>query len=166
MLQFLAAQMQLFQDMSNRMATMQGQMNHMNQNQPPKDNHQKFMRHDPLTFSHVVDPLEADDWLKSIEKILTITQCTDTEKVLYASVRLQGSTANWWDSYRTSLVDPSTITWSEFKTSFSAYRISRRGSFSVLNKMGCLWTIKISSSSCPVMRQKRYLLMRRSNITF
>jgi hypothetical protein len=46
------------------------------------------MRHDPPIFSHTVDPLQADAWLKSIEKILTITQCTDTEKVLYASGRL------------------------------------------------------------------------------
>jgi hypothetical protein len=123
MQQFLAAQMQLFQDMSNRMATMQDQMNHMNQNQPPKNNHQEFTRHDPLTFSHAVDPLEADDWLRAIEKILTITQCTDREKVLYASGRLQGSTANWWDSYTSAHAGPSTITWPEFKTSFSAYHI-------------------------------------------
>jgi hypothetical protein len=93
--QFLTAQMQLFQDMSNRIATMKDQMNHMNKNQPPKDNHREFMRHDPPTFSHVVDPLEADDWLDATEKILTISQCTDREKVLYASGRLQGSAANW-----------------------------------------------------------------------
>jgi hypothetical protein len=43
------------------------------------------MSHCPLVFSHVVDPLEADDWLKTMEKMLTITQCADREKVLYAS---------------------------------------------------------------------------------
>jgi hypothetical protein len=89
MQQFLAAYMQLFQNMSNRMATMQDQMNQMNQNQPLRNNHREFMRHDPPTFSHVVDLLEADDWLRAIEKILTITQCTNREKFLYASRRLQ-----------------------------------------------------------------------------
>jgi hypothetical protein len=79
MQQFLAGQMQLFQNMSNRMANMQDQMNEMNQNQPPRDNHRKFTSHDPPTFSHVVDPLKADDWLKAIEKILTITWCIDRD---------------------------------------------------------------------------------------
>jgi hypothetical protein len=44
MQQFLAAQMQLFQDMSNRMATMEDQMN---QNQPLRDNYRKFLKRDP-----------------------------------------------------------------------------------------------------------------------
>jgi hypothetical protein len=54
MQQYLATQMQLFQGMSNQMATMQDQMN---QNQPLRDNHQEFMRHDPPTLSHAVDRL-------------------------------------------------------------------------------------------------------------
>jgi hypothetical protein len=124
--QFLAMQMQLFQNMSNRMATMQDLINQMNQNQPLRDNHRKFLRHDPPTFSHAVDPLEADDWLRAIKKILTITQCTNKGKVLYASGCLQGSAANWWDSYTSAHAYPSTITWLEFKTSFSMYHIPAR----------------------------------------
>jgi hypothetical protein len=88
MQQFLAAQMQLLQDMSTNMASMQAQIN---QNQPHKDKHQQFMSHCPPVFSHAVDPLEADDWLKAVEKMLTIAQCDDREKVLYASGRLQGT---------------------------------------------------------------------------
>jgi hypothetical protein len=70
MQQFLAAQMQLLQNMSTNMASMQAQIN---QNHPHKDKHQKFMSHFPSVFSHAVDPLEADDWLKTVEKMLTIT---------------------------------------------------------------------------------------------
>jgi hypothetical protein len=30
------------------------------------------MSHKPLTFASSLDPLDADDWLKSIEKMLNI----------------------------------------------------------------------------------------------
>jgi hypothetical protein len=39
-------------------------------------------------FTHVADPLEADDWLRAVDKQLNIAQCTDLEKVLYASGQL------------------------------------------------------------------------------
>jgi hypothetical protein len=52
---------------------------------PPRDKHREFMSHKPPTFSSSPDPLHADDWLKSVEKMLNIAQCTDREKVLYAS---------------------------------------------------------------------------------
>jgi hypothetical protein len=57
------------------------------------------MSHKPPTFSSSLDPLYADDWLKSIEKMLNIAQCSDREKVLYAFGRLIGPAADWWDSY-------------------------------------------------------------------
>jgi hypothetical protein len=43
------------------------------------------MSHRPLVFTHVVDLLEADVWLRTMEKMLTIAQCDGREKVLYAS---------------------------------------------------------------------------------
>jgi hypothetical protein len=66
---------------------------------PPRDKHREFMSHKPPTFSSSPDPLHADDWLKSVDKMLNIAQCTDREKVLYASGRLTGHAADWWDSY-------------------------------------------------------------------
>jgi hypothetical protein len=57
------------------------------------------MSHKPPTFASSLDPLDADDWLKSIEKMLNIAQCFDREKVVYASGRLTGPTAHWWDTY-------------------------------------------------------------------
>jgi pyruvate dehydrogenase complex dehydrogenase (E1) component len=50
------------------------------------------MSHNLPTYSHSVDPLDANDWLKTINKMLNITQCNDREKVLYASVRLEEGT--------------------------------------------------------------------------
>jgi hypothetical protein len=39
---------------------------------PPRDKHRKFMSHKPSTFAISPDPLDADDWLKSVEKMLNI----------------------------------------------------------------------------------------------
>jgi hypothetical protein len=61
--------------------------------------------------------------LKTVEKMLTITQCTDREKVLYASGRLQGTISAWWDTYVTAHATPDAITWQEFTTSFRSYHI-------------------------------------------
>jgi hypothetical protein len=81
------------------------------------------MSHKPPTFASSPDPLDADDWLKSVEKMLNIAQCTDREKVLYASGRLIGSAADWWDSYTAAHDAADTITWAEFSTQFRNYHI-------------------------------------------
>jgi hypothetical protein len=57
------------------------------------------MSHKPSTLASSLDPLHADDWLKSVEKMLNITQCSGREKVLYASGCLTDPAADWWDSY-------------------------------------------------------------------
>jgi hypothetical protein len=45
----------------------------------------EFMSHRPPVFTHAADPLDADDWLKTVSKMLTTTQCDDREKVLFAA---------------------------------------------------------------------------------
>jgi hypothetical protein len=81
------------------------------------------MSHHPPTFSHAVDPLDADDWLKVIGKKLDITQCNDREKVLYASGRLEGSASDWWDAFTAAHPNADTITWQEFQENFRAHHI-------------------------------------------
>jgi hypothetical protein len=81
------------------------------------------MSHKPPTFANSLDPLDANDWLKSIEKMLNITQCSDREKVLYASGRLTGPAADWWDSYVAAHDAADTIIWAEFTTQFRNYQI-------------------------------------------
>jgi hypothetical protein len=59
--------------------------------------------------------MEAEDWLKSIEKKLEIAQCTNQEKVLFVEHQLFGTAAEWWETYRTSHQNVGAITWNEFK---------------------------------------------------
>jgi hypothetical protein len=90
---------------------------------PPRDKHQEFMSHKPPTFANSPNPLHADDWLKLVEKMLNIAQCSDREKVLYAFGRLSGLVADWWDSYIATHDATNTITWTEFATQFGNYHI-------------------------------------------
>jgi hypothetical protein len=98
-----------------------------------RDKHREFMSHKPPTFSSSSDPLHADDWLKSVEKMLNIAQCTDRQKVLYASGRLTGPAADWWDSYCDAHATANTITWAEFSTQFRNYHIPV-GLMKIMNK--------------------------------
>jgi hypothetical protein len=90
---------------------------------PPRDKHREFMSHKPPTFSNSSDPLQADDWLKSMDKMLNIAQCTDRAKVLYPSGRFTSPAADWWDAYYAAYVAANTITWAKFSTHFRNYHI-------------------------------------------
>jgi hypothetical protein len=68
----------------------------------------------PPTFSHVVESMDADNWLKSIEKKLQVVQCNNHEKMLLASLQLSGPTADWWDAYVEAHEEPESINWPEF----------------------------------------------------
>jgi hypothetical protein len=81
------------------------------------------MSHKPPTFSNSSDPLQADDWFKSMDKMLNITQCFDRQKVLYASGHHTGPAADWWDAYCAAHAAANTITCAEFSTYFSNYHI-------------------------------------------
>jgi hypothetical protein len=74
-------------------------------------------------FTHAADSLEADDWLKTIGKMLTTAQYNDREKVMYAAGRLQGTAGAWWDAYVSAHATPYTITWQEFIDSFRSHHI-------------------------------------------
>jgi hypothetical protein len=66
---------------------------------PPRDRLGDFQRTKPSTFSHAVELMDADDWIKSIEKKLQVVQCNNLEKVLLASHQLSGPAADWWCAY-------------------------------------------------------------------
>jgi hypothetical protein len=55
---------------------------------PPRDRLGNFQCAKPSTFSHAVEPIDADDWLKYVEKKLQVVQCNNREKVLLASHQL------------------------------------------------------------------------------
>jgi hypothetical protein len=77
----------------------------------------------PTNFSQAKDPMEAEDWLKLIEKKLEIAQCNNHEKVLFATHQLFGTAIDWWETYHNSHPNVGAITWNEFKARFRTHYV-------------------------------------------
>ena len=89
------------------------------------DKRGEFMKGRPPVFTQSTDPMEADDWLRAVERQLNIAQCNDLEKVLYASGQLQGAAHTWWESYQAARPNNApTVTWHEFYRDFKARHIN------------------------------------------
>jgi hypothetical protein len=55
-----------------------------------QDKRAEFMRGHPPVFAHFADPMDAEDWLRTVERELHTAQCNDREKVLYGPHLLRG----------------------------------------------------------------------------
>ena len=68
--QFFQLQMQMMATMNNTIQALQ--QVHMQPPPPPppqtRDRRAEFLRGHPPTFSHTSDPLQADDWLRAVER--------------------------------------------------------------------------------------------------
>jgi hypothetical protein len=53
--------------------------------------------------------MDADDWLKFVEKKLQVVQCNNYEKVLLASYQLSSLATGWWDAYVEAHEEPESI---------------------------------------------------------
>jgi hypothetical protein len=106
------------------MANMQQAQRHQPAPQPqPRDKLGEFQRIKPPIFSHWVKPMDADDWLKTIEKKLQVVQCNNRKKVLFVSYQLEGPATDWWDAYVEAHEDPESINWQEFRNSFRTHHV-------------------------------------------
>ncbi|XP_073355199.1 uncharacterized protein [Aegilops tauschii subsp. strangulata] len=96
------------------------------QNENQNGHHSKqsdFERTKPPSFSEVIDPLEADDWLRTIEKMLEIARTEEADKVLFSMHYLEGVAAIWWDNAKAMWHLDEEITWTKFKDHSRKYHI-------------------------------------------
>ncbi|XP_073355007.1 uncharacterized protein [Aegilops tauschii subsp. strangulata] len=78
----------------------------------------EFKKHAPPTFVETAEPLDADDWVRTIEDLLELVGCTeDRERVAYAAHCLGGTARAWWDGFKVMHAGKN-ITWNDFKTEF------------------------------------------------
>jgi hypothetical protein len=118
--QVLAMQAQMLQTMQQTMVNLHAQTQAP---PPPRDRLGDFQRTKPPTFSHAMQPIDADDWLNSIEKKLQVVQYNNHERVLLASHQLSGPTADWWDAYMEAHEELENINWPEFRVAFHALHV-------------------------------------------
>ncbi|XP_075665041.1 uncharacterized protein LOC142634634 [Castanea sativa] len=83
----------------------------------------EFTKQNPPTFDEGPDPIAAENWLLKMEKLLRALECTNAQKVMYATFALQGFAERWWSSteqlLRMELERDTPITWEKFKEFFN-----------------------------------------------
>jgi hypothetical protein len=124
--QMFMMQTQAVQAIDQTLATIQQQQQPPPQPQMPqipRDKRAEFMRGHPPVFAHSSDPMDAEDWLCTVEWELHTAQCDDREKVLYGPHLLRGAAQSWWESYLATHANPDTITSEEFRDSFCQYHV-------------------------------------------
>src|ERR1041385_4768237 len=84
-----------------------------------------FIRLHPPVFSYSTEPLDADDWLRSIERKLQEGHVADGDKVSYATYHLEGAASSWWENFLNMHPAGPPTTWVEFCTSFREHHIPK-----------------------------------------
>jgi hypothetical protein len=78
-----------------------------------------FQNTNPPIFTKSEEPLDADDWLRTMENNLAVAEVGENEKVLYTTHYLAGAARAWWDSTRAMQAPGYVMPWEEFKSKFS-----------------------------------------------
>ena len=74
----------------------------------------EYTRLGGVKFTGSESIIEAQQWLKSLERIFTGLEITDAQKRQLAAWQLQDAAQDWWESV-TSRTDEETITWAQFR---------------------------------------------------
>ncbi|XP_050896157.1 uncharacterized protein LOC127102880 [Lathyrus oleraceus] len=78
-----------------------------------------FQRENPPTFLGRYDPEGALAWLKEIERIFRVMDCTFVQKIRYGTHKLSGEADDWWVDTRLRLETAGEeITWEGFRREF------------------------------------------------
>ena len=77
-----------------------------------------FQKLKPPVFHGTSNPLEAEDWIIAMEKAFQAMDCTDNERVAFATYMLQSSAFEWWDAHRKSYEQCIQVTWKLLKELF------------------------------------------------
>ncbi|XP_066167819.1 uncharacterized protein [Oryza sativa Japonica Group] len=79
----------------------------------------EFMRTKPPTFATAEEPMDAEDWLRIIEKKITLVRVREADKVIFAANQLDGPAGDRWDTYKEAREeDAGEPNWEEFTTAF------------------------------------------------
>ncbi|KAK1618550.1 hypothetical protein QYE76_024067 [Lolium multiflorum] len=81
-----------------------------------------FQNTNPPMFSKTEEPLDADDWLQTMENNLEVAGVEAAEKVLFATHYLSGPARAWWTSAR-AMNAGQMMNWEDFKLKFSKYHV-------------------------------------------
>ena len=77
----------------------------------------------PPVFTKADEPLEADDWLRTMEQKFDLIHCTEFQKPVFATQQLRGAAGAWYANLMAMQPAGVPLTWTEFRTAFRAHYI-------------------------------------------
>ena len=77
----------------------------------------------PPVFTKADEPLEADDWLRTMEQKFGLIHCTEIQKPQFAAQQLRGPASAWYANLLAAQPAGHQLTWAEFRTAFRAHYI-------------------------------------------
>ncbi|XP_071685280.1 uncharacterized protein [Lolium perenne] len=92
-------------------------------NADPRSKLKDFQSTNPPIFSKCTEPLDADDWLRTIENNQEVSGVGIDEKVLFATHYLSGPARAWWENVKAIQAEGHVINWEEFKAKFRKMHI-------------------------------------------
>jgi hypothetical protein len=89
-----------------------------NDDEEPRSKLRDFQNSNPPIFAKSTEPLDVDDWLRTIENKLEYAGVGEDEKVLYVTHFLAGAAGAWWENIRAMQLEGQVVTWDAFKAKF------------------------------------------------
>ncbi|KAL5540269.1 hypothetical protein UlMin_046310 [Ulmus minor] len=78
----------------------------------------RFGKMKPAEFVGSTDPLEAEEWINSLEMIFDFMQLNDQERVACASYMLRKGARHWWSTVKLTR-DVNIMSWADFMEEFN-----------------------------------------------
>ncbi|KAL6225862.1 hypothetical protein ACLB2K_004711 [Fragaria x ananassa] len=97
----------------------------MNPQPPPDFSIKRAKDNGAEKFSTGKDPIEAQEWIETMERVFTRMSVPDDRKVFVAVQWLHGPAWHWWVGISRDYEDASLMAWDEFKAHFNDRYCSR-----------------------------------------
>jgi hypothetical protein len=101
-----------------------------------------FLNTRPIPFALAQELMDAEDWLLDTKRKLNTMNCSDGEKIRYATHLLCGPVAAWWDNIVAIHPPGRVFTWDEFKNKFREANVPE----SIMVCVGPWWPLSFSPS--------------------
>ncbi|XP_057775451.1 uncharacterized protein LOC130994424 [Salvia miltiorrhiza] len=84
---------------------------------PERTAEEKFRKEKPPTFDGLGGPMDAEKWVRTVERIFSYICCDDEDKVTCATYQLVDEADFWWESARRTMTEDQweNFTWEDFK---------------------------------------------------
>ncbi|XP_057775215.1 uncharacterized protein LOC130994199 [Salvia miltiorrhiza] len=104
---------------------------------PERRASERFRKHNPPTFNGMGDPMDAEKWIRCLERIFDFMGLTDKERLTCAIFQLTDEADYWWESVQRTLSPQQweEYTWENFKAELyekyipQSYRIKKEAEF-------------------------------------